>query len=99
MIGPLDGRAEKTHHLIAHQLVQSAVVKKDRSGSDFIEAIEFDGDRRRFKPLRERREAAHIDEQDRYDPSLPARRSQLVSKRAEIGIFSRWPNLHQAKRQ
>src|SRR5581483_9634991 len=99
VIRALDGRAEKRHHLIADQLVQGTVVKKNRPRGDFVEAVQLDGQRRGLEPLRERGEAAHIDEQYRNYPRLPARRSELVSERAEIGVLSRRADLQQAKGQ
>jgi hypothetical protein len=47
----------------------------------------------------ERGKAADVGEQDRDVESLPARRSQLVSKRAEVGILPRRADLEQTKRQ
>jgi len=41
----------------------------------------------------ERSETADVDEQNRNDESLPARRSELVSKRAEVRVLSRRTDL------
>lgn len=99
MIVTIDRRAEKAHDLIAHELVESAVVAKNRSRRQVVEAIEPDGYVRRLELLGERCKAADVDEENRDVKSLPARRSQLVSKRAEVRIFPRGANLQQTKRQ
>ena len=99
MIVAADRGAKKSHHLIADELVQSTVVTKDRVRRRLVEAIEPGSHLRRRELLGKRGEAANIDEQDRDVNRLPARRSQLVSERAKVGIFSRRTNLQQAKRQ
>ena len=98
MIVAANRRAEKRHDLIAHELVQCAVIMKNGFGGEVVEAIELRHDFRGFKLLGERRKAANIDKQDRYVSSLPARRSQLVSERAEVGIFSGWTDLQKTER-
>lgn len=87
VIAATNRRAEKAHDLIADEFVQSAVMAKNRFGRQLVKAIELGGYIRGLELLGERRKAADIDEYDRKDASLPARRSQLVSKRAKIGIF------------
>jgi hypothetical protein len=49
--------------------------------------------------LGERGKAADVGEQDRDVESLPARRSELVSERTEIGILPGGADLCQTKRQ
>src|SRR5688572_5222914 len=99
MIVATDGGAEKSHHLITDELIQSAVVAKDRVRRRLIKAIELGSHFRWLELLGKRGEAANLDEQDRDVDRLPARRSQLVSKRAKIGILARRTNLQQTKRQ
>ena len=99
MIFATDGSAKKRHYLIADELVQGTVVAKDRVRRRFVEAIELGRDFRGFELLGKRGEAANVDEKNRDASRLPARRSQLVSKRAEIRILSRRTNLQQAERQ
>ena len=93
MIGTTDRGAEKSHHLITDELVQGTVVAKNRVRRRLVEAIELGSHFRGLELLGERGEAANVDEQDRDVDRLPARRSQLVSERAEVGIFSRRTNL------
>ena len=99
MIVATDGGAKKRHHLITDELIQGTVVTKDGVRCRLVKAIELARDFRGLDLLSKRGEAANVDEQNRDDPSLPARRSQLVSKRAKIGILPRRTNLQQTKRQ
>ncbi len=94
----MDRGAEEGHHLIADQLVQSAIMANDALCRQQVEAVQASSDFSRREPLREGSEAADIHEHDRYDERLPARRSELVSERAEIRVFARWTDLHKAKR-
>jgi len=43
--------------------------------------------------FRQRSETTDVDEQNRDDKSLPARRSKLVSKRTEVRVLSRRTDL------
>jgi len=99
MIVATDGGAKKRHHLITDELIQGTIVTKDGVRCRLVKAIELARDFRGLDLLSKRGEAANVDEQNRDDPSLPARRSQLVSKRAKIGILPRRTNLQQTKRQ
>jgi len=99
MIFATDGGAKKRHHLITDQLIQGTVVTKDGVRRRLVKAIELARNFRGLELLGKRGEAANVDEQDRDANRLPARRSQLVSKRAEVGILSRRANLQQTKRQ
>src|SRR5262249_46091373 len=57
------------------------------------------GDFGRGQSLGHGREAAHVDEHDRYLPRVPARGSQLVSKCAEMRIFPRRTDVDESKRE
>ena len=90
--------AEESHNLIAHKFIQSAVVIKNQARSQGIKAVETLCNLSGGKLLGERGEAAHVNEQHGYSANLPARGSQLVSKRAELRVFPRRTDLDEAKR-
>jgi len=94
----VERRPEKRHDLIADEFIERAVILKNRLGRQHVKAVEPLRHFGRRQPLRQRRKAAHVDEQDRYVADLPARGSQLVSERAEVGILARRPDLHQPVR-
>jgi hypothetical protein len=98
MIVAADGRAEKSHHLVTDELVKRAVVTKDRARGELVKAIELHRYLGGRELLGERGKAANVGEEDGNMEHLPVRRSQLVSKRAKIGIFPRRANLQEPKR-
>lgn len=98
MIVLVNRRAEESHHLIADQLVESAVEMKYGVGRERVEAVEPLGHLNRTEPLRERRKTANVHEHDRDDPRLPTRGSQLVSESTEARVLARRANLKKAKR-
>ena len=87
------GRTEKCHDLIADELVEGAVAVKNCPRSKLVETIESRRHVRGMELFGERGKAADVGEQDRDIERLPARRSQLVSKRAEVVIFPRRADL------
>lgn len=95
VIMPMQRRAKERHHFIADELVERAIVAKDRVAGDLIESIESHGDFRGIHLFHQRGEAADVDEHDRDVFGLPARGSELVSKRAEMGILPRRAYLEQ----
>ena len=61
MIFALQGRAKKSHDLIADELVQSAVVPEDRFRCHLVETVELRGYVGGMELLRERGKPADID--------------------------------------
>ncbi len=62
MIRALHRRAEKRHDLIADELVQGAVVQKDRLRGDIVEAVQLSGHISGLKLFGERGKTADVDE-------------------------------------
>jgi hypothetical protein len=83
-----DRSAEKSHHLIADQLVERAVVAEDGARRQLVEPIQLGRDLGRRELLGEGSETTDVGKQDRDVARLPARGSQLVSERAEVGILA-----------
>lgn len=94
----MERRAEKSHDLIADEFIERAVILENRLGRQGVKTIETLRDFRRRQALRQRRKAAHVDEQNRNIADLPARRSQFVSESAEVRILARGADLHQPER-
>ena len=77
MMRSADAAEEEADDLIAHQLVDQAVVVEDRARPDPIELLEIVVERGRREPLAEGRRSADVDEQERHR-DLDTRHSGLA---------------------
>ena len=91
---PGEARHEKSHHLVADQLVDRRLVAHQRLGRHAVEPVERRRECGRTELLRERGRAAHVSEQDGGLDLRAAGRQLLAAERAQHGVLARRPEAH-----